>query len=174
MPAIERPQAHEADPYFFRYIDLVAGQDPLAVMEAQLAEVSALGAKISEQQSQHRYAAGKWSLRQVLNHVTDTERAFAFRTLWFARGFETPLASYDQEIAAAAAQADAIAWAEHLEEFRRVRLASVSLLAHLPAEAWDRAGIASGKRITVRALAFLIPGHVAHHLAIVHESYLSA
>ncbi|MGH9414181.1 MAG: DinB family protein [Terriglobales bacterium] len=171
MSAVGRPQASEADPLYFRYIDLVPGADPVPALEAQLASISTLGAQVSEEQSLHRYAPEKWSARQVLNHVTDTERAFAFRVLWFARGFDAPLASYDQEIAAAAAHADDIAWREHIEEFRRVRLATLALITHLPADAWDRAGVASGKRITVRALAYLIPGHIAHHLTVLRERY---
>jgi DinB superfamily len=108
----------------------------------------------------------------VLNHVTDTERAFAFRTLWFASGFATPLPSYDQNIAAAHSAADQISWAAHVDEFRQVRLATISLFRNLPAEAWTRSGIASDKRFTVRALAYIIAGHFAHHVAVVREKYL--
>jgi DinB superfamily len=108
----------------------------------------------------------------VLNHVSDTERAFAFRALWFARGFETPLASYDQHIAASGAGADALSWAAPVEEFRRVRLATISLFRNMPSEAWTRSGIANDNRVTVRALAYIIGGHVAHHVAILRERYL--
>jgi hypothetical protein len=116
-------------------------------------------------------APGKWSIRQLLNHVTDTERAFAFRALWFARGFSTPLPSYDQDIAAANAGAEAIPWATHLEEFRHIRLSTISLFQNMPSEAWMRAGIASDNFFTVRALAFIIAGHLAHHSAILRERY---
>ncbi|MGI9104603.1 MAG: DinB family protein [Terriglobales bacterium] len=167
-----RPQPSDAAPYYFTYINQVAGDDALKVIEAQLEESLQFFAKISEEKSLHRYAPDKWSIRQVLNHVTDTERAFTFRALWFARGFDTPLPSYDQNISAAGAQADAVAWAGHVEEFRRVRLATISLFRNLPAEAWERTGIASDNRFTVRALAFIIPGHVTHHLKIVRERYL--
>src|SRR5208283_5398517 len=105
----------------------------------------------------------KWSIRQVLNHVSDNERAFAFRILWFARGFQTPLPGYDQNIAASGAAADNVPWSAHIEEFRRVRLSTISLLKNMPPEAWMRSGIASDNPITVRALAFLVPGHVSHH-----------
>jgi len=108
----------------------------------------------------------------VLNHVTDTERSFAFRALWFARGFDTPLPSYDQHIAAAGAEADRISWAAHIEEFRRVRLATISLFRNMPPDAWARSGIASDNRFTVRALAFITAGHVTHHLKILRERYL--
>ena len=166
---IPRPAADDAAPYYFTYINQVTGDDPLAVLEAQLNEP--LLSAISEEKSLHRYAPDKWSIRQVLNHVTDTERAFAFRALWFARGFETPLPSYDQNVSAAGARADQVSWAAHVEEFRRVRLATISLFGNLPAEAWTRSGIASDNRFTVRALAYIVPGHFAHHAKVVRERY---
>jgi uncharacterized damage-inducible protein DinB len=137
-----------------------------------LEEALTLFAGISEEASLCRYAPEKWSIRQLLNHITDTERAFAFRVLWFGRGFETPLPGYDQDIAASGAAADAVSWAAHVEEFRRVRLSTISLFHNMPAEGWTRSGSASDKFVTVRALAYIIPGHVAHHLAILRERYL--
>src|SRR5262250_1155083 len=101
---------------------------------------------VSEQKSLHRYAPEKWSIRQVLNHITDTERAFAFRVLWLARGFETPLPGYDQNIASLGAGAGAVSWAAHLEEFRQVRLSTISLFKNLPEAAWIRTGLASDNR----------------------------
>ena len=104
--------------------------------------------------------------------MTDTERAFAFRALWFARGFGAALPSYDQEVAASGAKADSVSWAAHVEEFERVRQATISLFRNLPPDAWMRSGMASGNLFTVRALAFIIPGHVAHHVKILRERYL--
>jgi hypothetical protein len=169
---IARPQDTEVAPYYFLYINQVTGEDPIAVIENQLADSQALFAKISEEKSLHRYAPDKWSIRQVLNHITDTERAFAFRALWFARGFDTPLPSYDQNIAAIGADADRISWAAHVEEFRNVRLSTISLFRNMPSLAWTRSGIASSNPFTVRALAYIIPGHVAHHLTLLRERYL--
>lgn len=167
---IPRPEATEAAPYYFLYINQVAGDDPLADLEKQLDEP--LLSSISEEKSLHRYAPDKWSIRQVLNHVTDTERAFTFRMLWFARGFETPLDSYDQNVAAAGAEADRVSWAAHVEEFRQVRLATISFYKNMPAEGWTRSGIASGNRVSVRALGYIVPGHFAHHAKVVREKYL--
>jgi len=169
---IGRPQATEAAPYYFLYIDQAPGDNPAALIESQLDDCLRFFAGISEERSLYRYAPDKWSIRQVLNHVTDTERAFAFRTLWFARGFDSPLPSYDQEVAALGAEADRIPWADHIEEFRRVRLATISLFGNMPAEAWMRTGIASDNRFTVRAMAFITAGHLAHHLAVLKERYL--
>jgi len=167
-----RPAPTEAAPYYFTYINQVDSEDALAVIERQLEDVVSLCSGISEEKSLHRYGPDKWSIRQVLNHVTDTERAFAFRALWFARGFESPLPDYDQNIAAGGADADQTSWADHIEEFRRVRLATISLFRNLPSEAWMRTGIASNNRFTVRAMAFITAGHVTHHVKILRERYL--
>ena len=168
-----RPEKSEAAPYYFTYIDQVAGGDVQAVLATQLEESSGFFQGISEEKSLHRYSPEKWSIRQVLNHISDTERSTAFRALWFARSFSTPLPSYDQNIAASAARADTIAWAAHVEEFRRVRLATISLFANMPAQGWRASGIASDNRFTVRALAYIIAGHFAHHFRILNERYLS-
>ena len=169
---IGRPGTDEAAPYYFNYIDQLSGDDPVATLESQLEEPFGFLSAISEEKSLYRYEPEKWSIRQVLNHVTDTERAFAFRALWFARGFESPLPGYDQNIAASGAQADRVPWAAHVEEFRRVRLGTISLFRNMPPDAWMKSGIASEKRFTVRAVAFIIAGHVLHHVAILHERYL--
>jgi hypothetical protein len=171
---IGRPQEVEAAPYYFAYINLVAGDDGVGTIESQLEGSLAFFSSISEGKSLVRYAAEKWSIRQVLNHITDTERALAFRALWFARGFETPLPSYDQLVAAAGACADAVSWTSHVEEFRRVRLSTISLFKNMPSDGWTRSGIASDNRFTVRALAYIIAGHLQHHIAIVRDRYLEA
>lgn len=167
-----RPESTEAAQYYFTYIDKAVGDDALQAMQSQLDEYLPLLTRIDEEKSLHRYAPGKWNIRQVLNHVSDTERSFAFRAVWFARGFDTALPSFDPDTAAGGAQADAVPWAAHVEEFRRVRLATISLFENLPPDAWMRTGVASGKTFTVRALAFLIPGHATHHFDILRERYL--
>jgi DinB family protein len=169
---IGRPQDSEAAPYYFTYINQVQGDDPLRIIESQLEPSMAFFSGISEEKSLHRYAPEKWSIRQTLGHITDTERVMALRAFWFARGFDTPLPSFDQLIAVPAAESDRVSWAAHMEEFQRVRLATISLFANLPPAAWMRTGIASDNRFTVRALAFCIAGHVSHHMAVVRERYL--
>jgi hypothetical protein len=166
------PDRTEAAEYYFTYIDQVPAGDIGTILEAQGEEtLTALGA-ISEDRSLHRYAPDKWSIRQVLGHLSDTERLFVARAFWFARGFDTPLPSFDQNVAIAAAGADERAWSSHLDEFRSVRAATVSFFKNLPADAWARRGIASGNPFTVRALAYVAAGHVEHHLAIVRSRYL--
>src|SRR6478672_3714152 len=167
-----RPEKNEAGAYYFTYIDRISGTDVVGTIENQLDASVAFFSEISEAKSLYQYAPDKWSIRQVLNHVTDTERAFAFRTLWFARGFDSPLPSYDQNVAATGAEADRISWAAHVEEFRRVRLSTISLFKNMPSQAWTRSGIASDNPFTVRALAYIIPGHVVHHISLLRERYL--
>src|SRR5215510_13702510 len=119
-----RPAASEAAPYYFTYIDRIQDQNILHALEAQLDETMPLLHRISEERSLHRYAPDKWSIRQLWNHVNDAERVFVYRALWFARGLETPLPSFEQETAVPAAQAEVFQWASHVEEFRQIRLAT--------------------------------------------------
>ena len=168
----ERPEASEAAPYYFRYIDRVPDGDILGVLETQRDEMRAFLTGIPEEKSLLRYAPEKWSVRQVWNHVNDTERLFVSRAFWFARGFDSPLPSYDQDIATAAAGGEDVAWAGHVEDFLAVRGATLTFYRNLRAEAWRRRGIASGYPFTVRALAWIIAGHTLHHRAVLEEKYL--
>jgi uncharacterized damage-inducible protein DinB len=167
-----RPERSEAAPYYFRYIDLVPEGDVLARLEAQLDETMAFLGDVSEEKSLHRYAPEKWSIRQVLSHVTDGERVFLFRALWFARGFDTALPSFDENVSAVAAEADRFPWANHVEDFRAARLSTLAFFRNLPPEAWMAKGVASDNTFTVRALAYILAGHVAHHTAVLRERYL--
>lgn len=169
-----RPERSEAHASYFPYIDQVEGDDPVAVLRDQLKDWPATLEGISDKRSLLRYAPDKWSIRQMLNHVSDNERSFAFRALWFARGFDAPLPGFDQDIAAAGAEADRAPWSAHVEEFRRVRKATISLFENLPPEGWSRGGVANGNYVTVRALAFIMAGHTAHHRRVLEEKYLNA
>jgi hypothetical protein len=166
-----RPAIGDAAPYYFTYIDKVEGDDCLASMTAQSDQALKFFAEISEEKSLHRYAPEKWSIRQVLSHLNDTERVFVLRAMWFARGFDTPLPSFDQNIAVTGAVPDRLPWAVHVEEFRHIRQASIDFFRNLQPEAWSRRGIASGNPFTVLSLGFMVPGHVAHHIAILRERY---
>lgn len=166
------PETTEAAPYYFTYINWVTGDNIVGYLETQLEQTHAFLCRISEEKSLHRYAPEKWTIRQVLNHVNDCERTFVFRAFWFARGLEGPLPSLDQDVAARYARADEFSWASHIEEFRVLRLATLAFVRNLPAEAWMRSGIATGNSVSVRALAYIVAGHVAHHRAILEERYL--
>jgi len=169
---MSRPERTEAAEYYFTYIDRIQQDDIVGVMESQLQDVGKFLASISEEKSLHRYAPEKWSIRQVLSHLNDTERAFAFRALWFGRDCHGPLASFDQNISVNAARADEYSWASHVAEFRDIRGSTLALFRKLPSEAWTRSGVASGNAVSVRALAYIIAGHVSHHVAILEERYL--
>jgi DinB superfamily len=169
---MSRPERTEAAPYYFTYIDRIPHDDIVGVMEGQLEDVGKVLAGISEEKSSHRYAPEKWSIRQVLSHVNDTERAFAFRALWFGRDFHERLAGFDQIVSVNAARADAYSWASHVAEFCGIRRSALALFRKLPSEAWGRTGVASGNLVSVRALAYIIAGHVSHHVAILEQRYL--
>ena len=145
----------EAADYYFTYIDQVGAGEICGLLEAQLPEMLALLREISEEQSLFRYAPDKWSIREVLGHLNDTERLFVFRAWWFARGFDSPLPSFDQNVAISTAGANERTWSSLVEEFQAVRLATVAFFRALPAEAWSRRGVASGYEFTVRALAYI-------------------
>ena len=166
------PERNEAAPYYYKYIDLVQSDDIVGVLEDQLDETLAFMYDITEEASLHRYGPDKWSIRQVVNHVTDTERVFLFRAFWFARGFDSPLPSFDEKISAGEARADETSWPCHIAEFRGARLATQTFFSNLPDAAWTRSGIASDNSFSVRALAYILAGHTAHHVAIIQERYL--
>ena len=166
-----RPDRTEAAEYFFTYIDQVPDGDIVEILRAQSAGALNLFELISDEQSLHRYAAGKWSIREVLSHLNDCERLFVFRAFWFARGFESPLPSFDQNVAMGTAAAEARSWRSHVEEFRAVREASLTFFQSVPDDAWPRRGTASDNPFSVRALAYIAAGHVSHHLRLLREHY---
>ncbi|HET6975756.1 MAG TPA: DinB family protein [Pyrinomonadaceae bacterium] len=167
-----RPKPTEADSYYFNYIDLITGDEIVPAIERQMDEILQFLLGISEEQSRQSYAPGKWTIREVLNHVNDGERVFLYRAFWFARGYEDALPSFDQDVAVKAAQANNTSWADLVEEFRNVRLATISFFKSLPEEAWSKTGVASDYPFTVRSLAYIIAGHVAHHRNVLAERYL--
>ena len=170
FPAPDRSEAAE---YYFTYITQVPAGDIRGILRAQLPETRALLDSIGEGQSHYRYAPGKWTIREVLGHLNDTERLFVFRAFWFARGFTDALPSFDQNVAIAHAGADDRSWPSLIEEFVAVRAATLTFFDHLAGEAWSARGVASGNPFTVRALAFMTAGHATHHLRIVREKYLA-
>jgi DinB family protein len=174
MSVTTAPDRSEAAAYYFTYIDQVSSGDICEILTAQAAEALRVFDAISDEQSLYRYGSGKWSLREVVSHLSDTERLFVFRAFWFARGFESPLPSFEQDVAIAAAAADERSWQSHVDEFRTVRAATLTFFQGLPDDAWTRRGLASGYPFSVRALAYISAGHVAHHLKIIRDRYLPA
>jgi len=163
----------EAAEYYFTYIDKVPrGEDIRRIIDAQLDEAVQLLSGISEEKSLYRYAPDKWTIREVVGHLSDTERLFVFRALWFARGYDSPLPSFDQDTAIVGARSNERPMRDLVEEFRAVRGATQHFFRNLPDDAWAKRGIASEKSFTVRALAYIVAGHVTHHLALLRERYL--
>ena len=167
-----RPQTTEYAPYYSRYVDLIATPDVVPELSSQLEKTVSFLSNISEEKSLSTYGAGKWTIKEVLNHVNDTERVFLYRAFWFARGFEQPLPGYDQDVCVAAARPNSIPFTDLIDEFKHVRLSTLSIFRNMPDEAWGRTGIASDNPFTVTALAYIITGHVAHHLNVLEERYL--
>ena len=172
MTTALRPATSEHAEYYVRYIDQVPDGDITRILQSQEAEALALFRSVSEDRSLHRYAAGKWSIREVLGHINDCERLFVFRAMWFARRLDEALPSFDQDIAVAAAGSDGRSWQSHIDEFRGLRDATVAFFSGLPDDAWARRGNASGYEFTVRALAWITAGHAAHHMRILNERYI--
>lgn len=166
-----RPQTNEAASYYFPYIDLVTSDEIVPAIKSQLDETLEFLQGISDEKSLQTYEPGKWTIRELLNHVNDCERLFLYRAFWFARGFQDPLPGFEQDLAVQAAQANQTPWSELVEEFRNVRFGTISFFNNLPAEAWSRRGIASDNPFTVRAVAYIIAGHVAHHTKVLREKY---
>lgn len=167
-----RPQANDAAPYYSGYINLVQTDDIIPALGSQLEDTKSFLAGISDEQSLHRYAPEKWSIRQVVNHINDTERVFMYRAFWFARGFADAMPSFDQDVAVAASAANEMTWTGLKDEFTNIRLATLSFFSNLSTDAWSRTGIASDNPFTVNALAYIIAGHVAHHRKVITERYL--
>jgi uncharacterized damage-inducible protein DinB len=167
-----RPQNTEAASYYFTYIDLIQSDHVVSAMKDQLDTTVQLLEGISEEQSLQSYAPGKWTIRELLNHVNDGERLFLWRAFWFARGFQDALPSFEQDVAVQYAKANNTSWADLVEEFKTVRAATLSFFDKMPDEAWSRTGVASDNPVTVRALAYIIAGHVAHHVNVLKQKYL--
>lgn len=165
------PAPTEYAPYYERYVSLVAG-DVLETLERQGAETAALLGGLTEEQGGARYAPGKWSAKELIVHLIDTERVFAYRLLRVARGDRTPMEGFDQDPYVANSNADARTVRSLAEEFGHVRAATLALARGLDAAAWSRSGVANENEVTARALAYIIAGHEAHHVRILRERYL--
>jgi hypothetical protein len=167
-----RPGSDDAAAYYATYINQVPEGDIRDILATQLSETTTLLGSIDESRAGHRYAPDKWTIKEVVSHINDTERVFAFRTFWFGRAFDQPMPSFDQNLAIQFAQADARSLAAHVDEFRAIRSATLALVRSLPEAAWSRRGAASGHPVPVCALAYITAGHVAHHVRLLRERYL--
>ena len=171
-PSMARPDASEHAPYYGKYIQLVPEMDIVRVMTLQIEKTLGFLRALRNSAGDKRYAPDKWTIKEVVGHLSDSERVFAQRALFFARSIPIPLPSFEQEIAVAAAGSDDVSWARHVEEFAAVRTATTAFFRDLPDAAWSRKGIASGNPFTVRAFAWIAAGHVEHHIGVLKDRYL--
>jgi hypothetical protein len=168
-----RPSPGEFSPPHAPYVAMLPDGDIQSFLAAQLQRFVRFFDGMPESLGEHRYAPHKWSVKEVLGHLCDTERIMSYRALRFARGDQTPLAGFDENLYAPAAGAGARSIIDLADEFGDIRRATLSLFRGLPAEAWLREGNANGAPATVRGLAWVIAGHVEHHLVVIRERYLS-
>jgi uncharacterized damage-inducible protein DinB len=166
-----RPQSSEYAPFYNSYIAAVPEGDVVALLRQSGRELLDAVAAIPEDRGGFRYAEGKWSIREVLGHLIDAERIFSYRVMRIARGDRTPLPSFDENEYVKTAGSDARTLASLMREFGAVRESSVQLFESLPDDTWGRFGVAGGKDISVRALAYITVGHAMHHLRILRERY---
>lgn len=170
--AIAPPVAAEHNPMFARYLARVAaGEDILESMHRQVREVSEVFSPLTDERAAHRYAAEKWSVHEVLGHVVDTERVMGYRALAIARGERQPLPGFEENDYAAAAPYAGRPLRGTLQQFAHLRESHVLMFRQLTPEAWLRLGTAAGHPASVRAIAWVIVGHVRHHLAVLAEKY---
>jgi hypothetical protein len=169
-----RPEAGEFAEYYGKYIAKVPGTDVVGILESERLHMSRLFAGRSERDGNFRYAPGKWTIKEILGHVTDGERIFTYRALRIGRGDETPLASFEQDDYVKNGGFASRTLADLAQEFDAVRGASISLFRSFDEAAWARRGVASQKPVTARALGFITAGHQIHHRMILEESYFPA
>lgn len=167
---MSRPDSTEYAPYFGRYIDLVTEPEILGVLEEQVALMRSVAGRAASKEL-FAYGPGKWTVRQVAGHVTDTERVFGYRALVFGRLDQNELPGFDENAYVEHARFNDIPLADLIEEFVFVREGNLRYLRGLPPAAWGASGVANGRRITVHALAYLMAGHVRHHLKGLGEKY---
>ena len=171
--SLPRPGSDESAPFYHSYIAEVPGEAIGVYLETQVADLERVIAPLDESRARSRYAAGKWSIKEVVGHLADSERIFGYRLLRIGRGDGTPLPGFDENAYVPAGDFDARPLASVLGELRAVRQGTIALAHGLPANAWSRRGEASGKVISARALAYIIVGHLTHHERVLRERYLA-
>ena len=168
------PETGEYAPYYGRYISLVSTSNLLDTLKQQARQTHELFARCSEGDANFSYAPGKWTVKEALGHMIDTERIMAYRALRIARNDKTPMAGFEQDDYVKYSSFGERTLGDLLEEFSAVRTATLSLLRGFSGQAWTRSGTASGNPVTVRALAYIIAGHELHHQNVFREKYAAA
>ena len=168
---MSRPERTEYDPYYEHYISLVADSDIIDVLAAQPTKLQDILTAMPEEKGEFRYENGKWSIKELLGHLIDGERMFAYRLFRISRGDGTPIEGFEQDGYIENAHSNDRSFADLLEEFSLLRRANMIFFKNLSDEAWARVGTANNAKISVRALIYIMAGHIEHHLAILKERY---
>lgn len=171
---MNRPAESEYAPYYQGYIDQVSESDILPVLRAQMDELDVLLGRVESHQERFRYADGKWSIREIVGHLIDGERVFGYRVFCIARGEQQNLPGFDQDDYMVTAHYDQIDLEDLISELRLIRLGNIAMVRTFDEEAWSRVGIANNNPVSVRALVFIIAGHVRHHMNVLREKYLNS
>jgi hypothetical protein len=171
---LQRPEKEEYPSYYEDYIKLVPNGDMVSILQENLSNTVTLFQSISESNGDFQYAPGKWSIKEVLGHMTDTERIMSARLLRFGRGDNTPLPGFNENIYVNGANFNQRTIKSLLEEFTVTRNATITLIKNMPEEAWMRKGLANNFENTTRSVAYMIAGHEMHHCKIIRERYLTA
>lgn len=170
---MNRPEKGEYAEYYERYVSLVEETDIVAVLETQQAEMLEVFETISEEKSHFAYGADKWTIKELIGHLTDGERIFAYRALRISRADETPIEGFEQDGYIENSNFNNTPFSELTGELLLTRKSNLILFKYLQDEAWSRTGTASGNPVSVRALAYIMAGHIRHHLNILNERYLA-
>lgn len=170
---MNRPTESEYAPFYQGYVAHVTEDQILPVLRSQLDALDVLLNRVGPERETYRYADGKWSIREVIGHLIDTERVFGYRALCIARGESKNLPGFDEKKYMLSAPYGRIDLEDLLSELRLVRLSNIAMLRNLDEAAWIRMGMANDNQISVRALAFIMAGHVRHHMSVLRERYLT-
>ncbi len=168
---MSRPLESEYAPYYQGYVGHVNEDEILPVLRSQLDELDVLLGRVTPERETYRYAEGKWSIREIVGHLIDADRVFGYRALCIARDEKQNLPSFDEKEYMFTAPYDRIDLEDLLSELRLVRLSNIAMLRNLDEQAWARVGTANDAQVSVRALAFIMAGHVRHHMGVLRERY---
>jgi DinB superfamily len=170
---MNRPAETEYAPYFENYIGQVNETDVMAVLRSEIDDLDVLLNRVPAEKETYAYAEGKWTIRQMIGHLIDGERVFGYRAFCIARGEKQNLPGFEQDDYLLTAPYNDISLEDLLSELRLVRLSNIAMFRTLDEEAWSRVGIANNNEVTVRAIAFVMAGHLRHHMKVLRERYLA-
>lgn len=171
---MNRPLESEYAPYYQGYVNRVSENEILPVLRSQMDDLDVLLDRVVPEKETYRYAEGKWSIREIVGHLIDGERVFGYRAFCIARGEKQNLPGFDQDDYMLTAPYNNIELDDLLSELRLIRLGNIAMFRTLDEESWSRVGTANENQVTVRAIAFIMAGHVRHHMNVLRERYLSS